>query len=71
MLIEYLTLDGRLVTLDDQTLYVFQGLRAEFQPLVARLTRGAPVSLTELSDFLVLKNSSVRMMLAMRQFLSP
>ncbi|XP_019167837.1 PREDICTED: protein argonaute 2-like [Ipomoea nil] len=53
MLVEDLALAGRPVTLDDQNLYVFRGLRPELRPLGAPLTRGAPVTLTELSDYLV------------------
>ncbi|XP_019177872.1 PREDICTED: uncharacterized protein LOC109173069 [Ipomoea nil] len=34
-------------------MYIFRGLRSEYRPLVASLTRGATVSLPELSDFLV------------------
>lgn len=45
---------GRAVTLDDQNLYIFRGLRLEFRLLVATLTaRKELVTLAELSDFLV------------------
>lgn len=53
VLVEDLALAGRPVTLDDQNLYVFRGLRPEFRPLVAPLTRAAPVTLGELFDYLV------------------
>ncbi|XP_019173252.1 PREDICTED: uncharacterized protein LOC109168725 [Ipomoea nil] len=53
VLIEDLALASRPVTLEDQNMYIFRGLRSEYRPLVASLTRGAPVSLPELSDFLV------------------
>ncbi|XP_019180218.1 PREDICTED: uncharacterized protein LOC109175409 [Ipomoea nil] len=52
VLVEDLALAGRVITLDDQNLYVFRGLRPELRPLVAPLTRGSPVTLTELSDYL-------------------
>lgn len=52
ILVEDLALAGRPVSLDDQNLYVFRGLRPKFRPFVAGLTRGAPVTLTELSDYL-------------------
>ncbi|XP_019188357.1 PREDICTED: uncharacterized protein LOC109182662 [Ipomoea nil] len=53
MLIDELALAGRHVELDDQNLYVFRGLRPDFQPLVATLARGAPVPLPGVADFLV------------------
>ncbi|XP_019167818.1 PREDICTED: uncharacterized protein LOC109163524 [Ipomoea nil] len=53
LLVDDLALAGRDVTLDDQNLYVFHGLRSEFRPLVATLARGAAVPLAEVADFLV------------------
>ncbi|XP_019151866.1 PREDICTED: uncharacterized protein LOC109148584 [Ipomoea nil] len=53
LLVDDLALVGRAVTLDDQNLYVFRGLRFEFRPLVATLARGAAVPLAEVADFLV------------------
>ncbi|XP_019184211.1 PREDICTED: uncharacterized protein LOC109179097 [Ipomoea nil] len=53
VLIEDLALVGRPVTLEDQNMYIFRGLRSEYRPLVALLMRSAPLSLSELSDFLV------------------
>lgn len=53
VLIEELTLAGRSVSPDEQNLYAFHGLRQEFRSLVSSLsTRGTPVTLQELSDFL-------------------
>ncbi|XP_019172761.1 PREDICTED: uncharacterized protein LOC109168174 [Ipomoea nil] len=52
MLVEDLALARRPITLDDQNIYVFHGLRPELRPLVAPLTRGSPVTLSELSDYL-------------------
>lgn len=50
---EDLALNGHPAMADDQNLYIFCGLRLEYQPLVAPLTRGAPISVSKLSDFLV------------------
>lgn len=53
VIIEELTLDGRPVSLDEQNLYMFRGLHPKFRLLVSSLsTRGSPVMLQELSDFL-------------------
>ncbi|XP_019172112.1 PREDICTED: uncharacterized protein LOC109167544 [Ipomoea nil] len=53
MLIDELALACSHVELDDQNLYMFRGLRPEFRPLVATLTRGAPVPFPEVANFLV------------------
>ncbi|XP_019172826.1 PREDICTED: chromatin target of PRMT1 protein-like [Ipomoea nil] len=53
VIVEELTLAGRVVSLDDQNLFVFRGLRPEFCALTASLAvRGQPVTLQELADFL-------------------
>jgi hypothetical protein len=53
VIVEELTLAGRVVSLDDQNLFVFRGLRPEFRALTASLAvRGQPVTLQELADFL-------------------
>ncbi|XP_019156978.1 PREDICTED: uncharacterized protein LOC109153577 [Ipomoea nil] len=53
VIVEELTLAGRTVTLDDQNLFIFRGLRQEFRTLTASLAiRGQPVTLQELADFL-------------------
>ncbi|XP_019191193.1 PREDICTED: uncharacterized protein LOC109185693 [Ipomoea nil] len=52
MLVEDLALAGRPITLDVQNIYVFRGLRPELRPLIAPLTRGSPVTLSEHSDYL-------------------
>lgn len=53
VIVEDLTLAGRPVSLDEQNLYVFKGLRPEFVPLTASLVvLGQPVSLQELADLL-------------------
>ncbi|XP_019163612.1 PREDICTED: probable H/ACA ribonucleoprotein complex subunit 1-like protein [Ipomoea nil] len=50
---EDLSLAGQPVGLDEMNLYVFRGLRPEYQNLTALLSvRGQPVTLTELADFL-------------------
>lgn len=47
VLIEELTLAGRLISLDEQNLYIFRGLRPELRSLVSSLsTRGLPVTLS-------------------------
>ncbi|XP_019189404.1 PREDICTED: uncharacterized protein LOC109183797 [Ipomoea nil] len=53
VIVDDLALAGHHVSLDDQNLYVFRGLRSEYRPLAATLTTGESVSLTELADFLV------------------
>ncbi|XP_019168046.1 PREDICTED: uncharacterized protein LOC109163798 [Ipomoea nil] len=53
LLIDDLVLAGRDVTLDDQNLYVFRGLRSKFRPHMATLARVAAVPLAEVGDFLV------------------
>ncbi|XP_019173821.1 PREDICTED: uncharacterized protein LOC109169393 [Ipomoea nil] len=53
LLIDDLALAGCDVTLDNQNLYVFRGLRSEFRPLAATLARGVAVPLAEVADFLV------------------
>lgn len=53
MLIEDLALANHPVGLDDQNLYIFRGLRSEYRPLFATLTKGEQASLTELSNFLI------------------
>ncbi|XP_019158229.1 PREDICTED: chromatin target of PRMT1 protein-like [Ipomoea nil] len=53
ILVEDLALAGRPVPLDEQNIYVFRGLRSDLRPLVAPLTRGDPVTLSDLSDYLI------------------
>ncbi|XP_019190612.1 PREDICTED: uncharacterized protein LOC109185070 [Ipomoea nil] len=52
-LVEDLALAGRPVSLDEQNLYVFRGLRPEFCSMASSLgASGTPVSIPQLSDFL-------------------
>ncbi|XP_019184149.1 PREDICTED: uncharacterized protein LOC109179033 [Ipomoea nil] len=53
LLVEDLALAGRPVSLDEQNLYVFRGLRPEFRSMASSLAAsGAPISIPQLSDFL-------------------
>ncbi|XP_019180202.1 PREDICTED: uncharacterized protein LOC109175393 [Ipomoea nil] len=53
LLVEDLALAGRPVSLDEQNLYVFRGLRPEFRSMASSLAAsGTPVSIPQLSDFL-------------------
>ncbi|XP_019179611.1 PREDICTED: uncharacterized protein LOC109174834 [Ipomoea nil] len=53
LLVEALALVGRPLSLDEQNLWVFRGLRPEFRSMAASLTvNGNPVSLPQLADFL-------------------
>lgn len=53
VVVEELALAGQPVSLDEQNLYVFRGLRPEFKAMVSSLaTKGAPVTLDQLSDYL-------------------
>ncbi|XP_019183071.1 PREDICTED: uncharacterized protein LOC109178028 [Ipomoea nil] len=53
LLVESLALAGRPLSLTEQNLYVFRGLRSELKALATSLTAtGSPVSLAHLSDFL-------------------
>ncbi|XP_019155026.1 PREDICTED: uncharacterized protein LOC109151881 [Ipomoea nil] len=54
VIIEELAMAGRPVTLDEQNLYVFRGLRPEFRAMASSLvTSGTPVTISQLSNFLV------------------
>ncbi|XP_019161154.1 PREDICTED: uncharacterized protein LOC109157770 [Ipomoea nil] len=53
VIVEALSLAGRPLSLDEQTLYVLRGLRPEFRAMASALTvTGTPVSLSQLSDLL-------------------
>lgn len=53
VIVEDLALAGRPVSLDEQNLYVFKGLRPEYVPLTASLAiRGQPATFQELADLL-------------------
>ncbi|XP_019153849.1 PREDICTED: uncharacterized protein LOC109150394 [Ipomoea nil] len=53
LLVESLALAGRPLSLDEQNMYVFRGLRPEFRALAASLTvTGTPVSIPQLLDYL-------------------
>ncbi|XP_019172704.1 PREDICTED: uncharacterized protein LOC109168114 [Ipomoea nil] len=53
LLVEDLALAGRPVSLDEQNLWVFRGLRPEFRSMASSLTAsGTPVSIPQLSDYL-------------------
>ncbi|XP_019161142.1 PREDICTED: uncharacterized protein LOC109157758 [Ipomoea nil] len=53
LLVEDLALAGRPVSLDEQNLWVFRGLRPEFRSMASSLAvSGAPVSIPQLSDYL-------------------
>ncbi|XP_019181937.1 PREDICTED: uncharacterized protein LOC109177056 [Ipomoea nil] len=53
LLVEDLALAGRPVSLDEQNLFVFRGLRPEFRAMAASLTvSGNPITIPQLSDFL-------------------
>ncbi|XP_019184152.1 PREDICTED: uncharacterized protein LOC109179036 [Ipomoea nil] len=53
LIVEALSLAGRPLSLDEQNLCLFRGLRPEFRSMVSSLTAsGKPVSLPQLADFL-------------------
>ncbi|XP_019157563.1 PREDICTED: uncharacterized protein LOC109154157 [Ipomoea nil] len=53
LLVEDLALASHSVSLDEQNLYVFKGLRLEFRAMVASLAvSGNPVTIPQLSDYL-------------------
>ncbi|XP_019158437.1 PREDICTED: uncharacterized protein LOC109155159 [Ipomoea nil] len=53
LLVEDLALAGRLVSLDEQNLYVFRGLRPEFRSMASSLAAsGNPITIPQLADFL-------------------
>ncbi|XP_031131829.1 uncharacterized protein LOC116033211 [Ipomoea triloba] len=53
LLVEDLALAGRPISLDEQNLYVFRGLRPKFRAMAASLVvSGNPVSIPQLSDCL-------------------
>ncbi|XP_019184649.1 PREDICTED: uncharacterized protein LOC109179605 [Ipomoea nil] len=53
VIVDALSLAGRALSLDEQTLYVLRGLRLEFRAMASALTiTGTPVSLSQLSDLL-------------------
>ncbi|XP_019200264.1 PREDICTED: uncharacterized protein LOC109193893 [Ipomoea nil] len=53
LLVEDLALAGRPVSLDEQNLWVFRGLRPEFRSMASSLAAsGTPVSIPQLSDYL-------------------
>ncbi|XP_019172861.1 PREDICTED: uncharacterized protein LOC109168300 [Ipomoea nil] len=53
LLVEDLALAGRPVSLDEQNLFIFRGLRPEFRAMAASLTvSGNPITIPQLSDFL-------------------
>ncbi|XP_019161396.1 PREDICTED: uncharacterized protein LOC109158031 [Ipomoea nil] len=53
LIVEALSLAGRPLSLDEQNLWVFRGLRPEFRSMASSLTvSGNPVSLPQLADFL-------------------
>ncbi|XP_019173872.1 PREDICTED: uncharacterized protein LOC109169444 [Ipomoea nil] len=53
LLVEDLAQAGRPISLDEQNLYVFRGLRPEFRAMAGSLAiTGTPVSLPQLSDYL-------------------
>ncbi|XP_019177891.1 PREDICTED: uncharacterized protein LOC109173090 [Ipomoea nil] len=52
-LVEDLALAGRTMTLSEQNLYVFRGLRTEFRSMAASLAvSGTPVTIPQLADYL-------------------
>lgn len=53
VVIEDLALAGRPVSLDEQNLYIFRGLRSEYKAMVSSLTtKGTPIMISQLSDYL-------------------
>ncbi|XP_019161980.1 PREDICTED: uncharacterized protein LOC109158522 [Ipomoea nil] len=53
LLVEDLALAGRPISLDEQNLFVFRGLRPEFRSMASSLTAsGIPVSIPQLVNFL-------------------
>ncbi|XP_019188347.1 PREDICTED: uncharacterized protein LOC109182650 [Ipomoea nil] len=53
LIVEALALAGRPLSLDEQNMYVFRGLRPEFRAMASSLTvTGTPVSISQLSDYL-------------------
>lgn len=53
LIVEDLSLVGRAVSLEEQNLYIFRGLRSEFRGVTASLAiRGRPVTLHEFADVL-------------------
>ncbi|XP_019194767.1 PREDICTED: uncharacterized protein LOC109188592 [Ipomoea nil] len=52
-IVEDLSLAGRPISLDEQNLYVFRGLRPEYRAMAASLAvSGEPVTIPQLADFL-------------------
>ncbi|XP_019179275.1 PREDICTED: uncharacterized protein LOC109174496 [Ipomoea nil] len=53
LLVENLALAGRPISLDEQNLFVFRGLRPEFRAMAPSLTAaGVPVTIPQISDYL-------------------
>ncbi|XP_019170550.1 PREDICTED: uncharacterized protein LOC109166114 [Ipomoea nil] len=53
LIVEDLSLVGRPISLDEQNLYVFRGLRPEYRAMAASLAvSGEPVTIPQLADFL-------------------
>ncbi|XP_019151967.1 PREDICTED: uncharacterized protein LOC109148686 [Ipomoea nil] len=59
LLMEDLALAGHPVSLDEQNLWVFRGLRLEFRSMASSLAAsGTPVSIPQLSDYLIPRTTS-------------
>lgn len=53
VVIKDIALDSRPISLDEQNLYIFRGLRPEYKVMVSSLaTKGTPVMINQLSDYL-------------------